>query len=77
MMKAKYRFHCRSWGYECISDIGAERGPHYSKVAMVCNYLKEVDAFEMLNLGAMVDSIPGNQETPKPPSSSFFICGYY
>jgi len=28
MMKAKYRFHCRSWGYECISDIGAERGPH-------------------------------------------------
>ncbi len=54
MMTAEYRFHCRSCSYECVSGIGAERGPHYSKVAMVCNHCEEVDAVAIPNPGAMV-----------------------
>ncbi len=59
MMTAEYRFHCRSCSYECVSGIGAERGPHYSKVAMVCNHCKEVDTFVMPNPGSMVDPPSG------------------
>jgi hypothetical protein len=60
MMTAEYRFHCRSCRYECISGIGAERGPHYSKVAMVCNHCEEVDTLAIPNPGAMVDLPAGS-----------------
>jgi hypothetical protein len=59
MMTAEYRFHCRSCSYECVSGIGAEKGPHYSKVAMVCNHCEEVDTFAMPNPGSMVDPPSG------------------
>ena len=59
MMTAEYRVHCRSCSYECVSGIGAERGPHYSKVAMVCNHCREVDTFTMPNPGSMVDPPSG------------------
>ena len=65
MMAAEYRFHCRSYSYECISGIGAERGLGFSKVAMVFNYCNEVDTFAMPNPGSMVD----------PPSGGYFVAG--
>lgn len=32
-----------------------ERGPHYSKVAMVCKHCKEVGVLTMANPGSMMD----------------------
>ena len=59
MMTAEYRFHCRSCSYECVSGIGAERGPYYSKVAMVCDHCNEVDTLAISNPGSMVDPPSG------------------
>ncbi|MBU3612046.1 hypothetical protein [Polynucleobacter sp. MG-27-Goln-C1] len=59
-MEAEYRFVCGSCEYECISGIGVEKGPHFSKAAMVCNRCEEIDTFAVPNPGAMVDLPTGS-----------------
>jgi hypothetical protein len=50
-MAAKYKFACKSCGYECISSIGTEIGPHSSEVAMVCSSCTAIDSYTFTSPG--------------------------
>ena len=60
MLSTEYRFVCSSCNYELMSGMGIDRGPHYSKAAMVCETCAVVDTFSILNPGAISDPPPGN-----------------
>lgn len=69
MMAAEYRFVCGSCKYECICGIGVERGPHYSRAAMVCALCKELGGIVLLNPGAMLDPPLGTTACKRCQSS--------
>lgn len=59
MMTSEYRFYCGSCRYVCISGIGIEKGPHFSRAGMVCHQCKEVFTAAFSNPGALSDPPPG------------------
>jgi hypothetical protein len=73
MMEAEYRFFCKSCKYECICGIGVEKGPHYSKAAMVCLACKEAGTFILRNPGAILDPPSGTMACKRCQSSEHLL----